>query len=111
MIEVWYLVGNLLCKWKIWWEIEWGFGRHAYIFGECLNQMLGKKMDIALEVICFGWNIKQETGWKDSLIDLMRGLVKVEVKCKIRVCRRNSNMLKECFNLSQLPSPYEGLVF
>ena len=40
----------------------------------------------------------------------MRGLMKLEVKSQTRVCRRKSNMLQECFNLSQLPSPYEGLV-
>ena len=67
-----------------------------------------------LEVLDIGWNIKQETGWKDSLIDLMWGLVKIEVKSwvrgLVRVCGRKPNLFLECFNLSQLPSPYEGLV-
>ena len=47
-------------------------------------------------------------------IDLMRGLVKAFIKGwvrgLVRVLGKNPNKLQECFNLSQLPSPDEGIV-
>jgi hypothetical protein len=50
-------------------------------------------------------------GQSEDGLDERFGEVKGWVRSLVRVRGRKSNMLQECFNLSQLPSPDEGLVF